>query len=324
MRGMERQELPGTDLTLSPICCGGSSFGSAVSGGDLDRILNLYRDAGGNFVDTAHCYAFWTPHGAGCSECALADYVRRNGKGDLVIATKGGHPGAAGYRCVEHWLSPERVAADIDDSLGRLGVDTIDLFWLHRDETSVPVGDIVEMLNCEVRRGRVRWLGASNWRPARLAAANAYAEAHGLRGFAASQPEWSLANKNKPNPTSDTTNGDATLFLEDPDQAWHRLSRLPVVSYTSTAGGYFATAGQKSKGAFDNPISRGRLERALALAKTMNVTAGQIALAWLLHQDLPVFPIVGTRNPEHLRENLGAAQIRLSPDQVRALTAAEA
>lgn len=323
MIAMERRKLTGTDLDVSPICYGTGWLGSELVGQEADKLINLVRDAGGNFLDTAHCYGFWGERGAGSSERGLADYVRRNGRSDLVIGTKGGHPGATGYRTVEHWLDPGRILADIDDSLGRLEVATIDLFWLHRDELSRPVSEIIETLNREIARGRIRWLGASNWRPSRIAEANAYAQSHGLRGFSASQPEFSLASKNTPNPTAeaDTSNGTATLFLEEADQAWHRRSGLAVVPYTSTAGGYFASGGQKAQGGFDNPVSRQRLAGAQKLAKDLGATAGQVALAWLMHQDFPVFPIVGPRNADHLREDLGAAQVRLSPDQVHFLTA---
>ena len=107
------------------------------------------------------------------------------------------------------------------------------------------------------------------------------------------------------------------LFLEEPDREWHRRTGLPVVPYTSTAGGYFASGGQSAKAAFDNETSRARLDRAGTLAKELGVTPGQVALAWLMHQDFPVFPIVGARNRDHLREDLGAAQVRLTPEQVR-------
>jgi len=322
---MERTQLPRTDLKLSPICCGTGHFGSKLRGMDLDALINAYRDDGGNFFDTAHCYAFWVPEGAGCSERAVADYIRRNGKGDLIVATKGGHPGATGYRTVEHWLSPERIAADIDDSLGRLECETIDFYWLHRDETALPVSEIVEALNREVKRGRIRHLGASNWRPARIEEANAYAAKHRLAGFVASQPEWSLAKKTKPNPDakSDTLGGRANLFLEEPDVAWHRKSKVAVIPYTSTAAGYFASAGERGQGSFDNPVSRKRLEITQKIARELGATPGQVALAWLLHQDFKVFPIIGTHSIEHLRENTAATKLKLTPEQVRSLAASE-
>lgn len=316
---MQREPLPGTDLTLSALCLGTGSFGTGCRGADLDRLLGAYRDAGGNVLDTAHCYAVWLPGGDGASERAIGDYLRRNGRGDLVVATKGGHPFMPGYRRTDAWLSPARIGADIDDSLARLGLDTIDLYWLHRDDTRLAPGEIVETMNAEIRRGRIRFLGASNWSAARIAEANAYAAAHGLRGFAASQPEWNLACKNvAPTDLADTS-GKAMRCLSADDLAWHRASRLPVVPYTANAGGYFASGGTRCHEAYENPTSRARLTRCEALAATLGATPGQVALAWLRHQGFPVFPIIGTTSPEHLREDAAAAALRLSADQAATL-----
>jgi aryl-alcohol dehydrogenase-like predicted oxidoreductase len=315
---MQTRELGQSDLPVSALCYGGAGFGCHRRGADLDALLNAYRDAGGNFIDTAHCYSFWTPAGAGCSECAIGDYVQRNGKGDLVVATKGGHPGVPGYRTVEHWLSPARVAADIDDSLGRLRLDTIDLLWLHRDDTRLGVQEILETLNAEVRRGRIRWFGASNWHSSRIAAANAWAASHGLQGFVANQPEWSLADK-KDRAADVAGTGAEMRFLSDSDRAWHRVSQLPVVCYSATAGGYFADPARHAGGAYDTPLSRARARRAGELAARLGATPGQIALAWLLHQDVPVIPITGTLDAAHLQENLAAVNVSLSPSQLREL-----
>ncbi|OGV72006.1 MAG: hypothetical protein A2269_06985 [Lentisphaerae bacterium RIFOXYA12_FULL_60_10] len=313
---MKRKFLAGTDLELSSICYGTALFGAELRGAALDACIRTYRDAGGNFFDTAHCYAFWLPAGTGSSERALGDYLRRNGKGDLIIGTKGGHPGLPGYRQCDHWLAPGIVAGDIDDSLERLGLVTLDLFWLHRDDTRLSPGEIVETLNREIRRGRIRHVGASNWRPARIAEANAYAAAHGLQGFVASQPQWNLAHRTQANPAPDRDDVNAMLFLEDTDLAWHHQSRLPVIPYSATAGGYFASGGVKSAGVYDNPVSRERLKRVQQLAGELGCHPGQVALAWLMNQELAVFPIIGPCNPDHLREDLGAADICLTPEQV--------
>lgn len=315
---MRRRQLGETDLVVSEICYGAAGFGSLCKGADLDALLKIYRDAGGNFIDTAHCYAFWLPEGSGCSERALGDYLKRNGKGDLVIGTKGGHSSEPAYRTTEAWLSPGRVAADIDDSLGRLGLDTLDFFWLHRDDTRAPVGEVIEMLNAELRRGRIRWFGVSNWHCDRIAAANAYAVAHGLHGFFASQPEWNLAQKNGRSAIDEGLGtGKEMRVLMAKDRAWHRKTFLPVVPYSSAACGYFASRGEKSQAAYENPVSRSRLERTITLAAELGVTPGQVALAWLMNQEFPVFPIIGSLHPEHLREDLAASGLRLSPAQVQ-------
>ena len=215
-------------------------------------------------------------------------------------------------------MSVDTLEGDLSDSLDRLGLDTIDLYWLHRDDPRLPVGEILETLNSQIRRGRIRHIGTSNWRTDRIAEANVYAAAHGLQGFVANEPQWNLAKFNTPNPdpATDTSNGQAVLYLEEPDLAWHLRSRLPIVPYSAAAGGYFATGGMKAKEAYDNPVSRIRLERAQKLAAQMGKTPGQLALAWMLNQGVQVFPIVGPRDPGHLREDLGAADIRLTRDQL--------
>ncbi len=319
---MTRQELPGTDLIVSDFCYGTLNFGGGIDGVDMDKLLGIFRDAGGNFLDTAHCYSFWLPGGTGCSERALGDYLRRNGKGDLIIGTKGGHPTIEGYRTEDHWLGQACIEADIDESLERLGLDTIDVYWLHRDDPRVPAGEVIDTLNREVTRGRIRWLGASNWHPLRIEEANAYATEHGLRGFSASQPQFSLAHRNIPNPPypGDDTDPCAMVFLDDEHQQWHARVKMPVIPFSPTAGGYFASNGERRKEAYDNPISRERLRRAQALAEEVDATSGQVALAWLMHQPYPVFPILGSCDPQHLQDGLDAASLNLSREQIDGLT----
>jgi aryl-alcohol dehydrogenase-like predicted oxidoreductase len=309
---MRRTVIPQTDLEVSALCYGTAGLGSAIRGDDVDALLGAFREEGGNFVDTAHCYAFWTPQGDGCSERAIADYVRRNGKGDLVICTKGGHPGWPPYRKTESWLAPYRVQADIDDSLGRLDLEAIDLYLLHRDDTRWTVEEVVEMLNAEVRRGRIRHIGASNWTFGRLEAANLYAERKGLQGFVLSQIEWSLAHKEPPEPLP---HGAQTVYAGPEELAFHERTGLPAMAFTATARGYFAP-GTEKRPDFDNPTSQARLARARSLASELGATANQVALAWLTSHDFPVFPITGTGKVEHLREAAAATDLTLTRAQV--------
>lgn len=307
---MRQSQLPHSELTVSALCYGAASFGTGVQGAAMDRLFGLFREAGGNFFDTAHCYCFWIDGGLGVSERALGDCLRRHGgRDEVVIATKGGHPAVGtAYPRPDDYLAPRVIAGDIDDSLARLGVTAIDLYFLHRDDPRLPAGEIIETLNAEIKRGGIRYLGASNWTAARLAAANAYAAAHGLHGFVASQPQWNLAAPNLP--LADLT----MRFLTAEDRQWHAESGLPVTPYSSTACGYFATGGQA--GGFDNPTSRARLARAQQLAAELGSTPNQVALAYLLHQPFPVHPILGTTNPDHLADALCAPALSLTREQV--------
>ena len=261
------------------------------------------------FFDTAHCYSFWLPGGNGQSEIGIGDYLRRRGLTDKVtVASKGGHISAPGYRTVEYHLSPARIGADIDDSLGRLGCSHVELYYLHRDDERVPVGEIMDALGDEIKRGRLKYLGASNWTPARIEAANAYARDNGLMGFTISQPRWSLAR---------AQSGDATLVDADDEIGWYRANNFPLAVYSPTAHGFFDGHTTES---YRSPGNAARRERAEQLARKHDATPGQIALAYLLNQVFPVFPIIGTSKVARLREALGADAIKLTPDELAFLT----
>ena len=309
---MKRLRIAGTDLKLACLCQSAAPFGTAVRGADMDRLYEAYRSAGGNFFDTAHCYCFWLKDGNGASERALGDCLRRHGdRSQVIIGTKGGNPAVPPqYPHPAAYLAPEAIAVDVQESLERLGVDQIDLYYLHRDDPRVPVGEIMDTLNAEVKRGRLRYLGASNWSTTRIAAANAYAAERGQPGFVVSQPQWNLA---QPNPGGDPT----MQFVSAEDEAWHTRHQLPVVAYSPTACGYFACQGDLAGRQFDNPISRVRHQRARQLAAELGVTPNQIALAWLLAQPFPVIPILGTTKLDHQADALASTTVQLTAEQVR-------
>lgn len=310
---MDYLRLPGTELAVFPLCYGAAAFGTSMRGDEMDRLFQQYRATGGNFFDTAHCYAFWMPDGLGASERALGDCLRRfGGRKEMVIASKGGHHGVPpDYPRPDDFLALEVLSADITDSLERLRIETIDLYWLHRDDERRDVGSIIEALNAEIVRGRIRYPGASNWSTARIAAANAYAAAHGLQGFVASQPQWSLAV-----PVLYAEGNPPMRFLTPEDHAWHVASGLPVIPFSSTARGYFA-AGGREDAALNTPATRARLARVQQLAPQLGCTPNQLALAYLRHQPFPVIPILGTSNPAHLADALGTLRVTLTAEQVR-------
>ncbi|NQT18182.1 MAG: aldo/keto reductase [Planctomycetes bacterium] len=314
---MKQNRLQNTDLSVSDFCYGVMHLGTHVRGDDMFRLYERFREAGGNFFDTAHVYADWLHQGAGVSETSLGACMRHFGdREEVVILTKGGLPACGDfYRRPDDCLAPEVIASDITESLERLQIDTLDIFMLHRDDPRHPVGEIIETLNAEIARGRARYLGASNWSTARIVEANAYAISKGLQGFVIRSPQWNLAQQNHP-PV--LPNGDydyAIVPLSDDDVAWHRECRLPVMPWTPTAYGYFAGSLSVNARSFDNPISSQRRERARQLAEKLGCAPIQIALAYLRAHDFPVFPILGTMNLDHLSESLDAARLSLTPEQ---------
>lgn len=306
---MTHEPIPNTTLTVSRLCLGLGDLGTRLTGAPATSLLAAFLAAGGNFVDTAHCYGFWGAGGIGASERELGRVIRElDCRAELVIATKGGHPAAdPDYPRPDGYLSPEVLASDIAESRERLGVEAIDLYLLHRDDTRVPAGEIIDALNTHIATGEIRYLGASNWSTDRIAAANAYAAAHGLRGFAVSQIQFSLATPDWP-VTDDPTMRRMTAEIA----AWHTQTSLPVMAYSASTGGFFAGR----DGGYATSENLARRERARSLAGELGVTPAQIALAYLLNQPFPVIPIIGTLDEAHLAESLAAASIPLTPEQV--------
>src|SRR5690242_14728387 len=115
---LKRFSIPHSDLMVSAMCLGCTAFGTGLPESTTERLYAAFRESGGNCFDTAHCYCFWLPGGAGASERALGECVRRHhDEKNVLVISKGGHPSAApGYVRSEHYLSPEVLDSDIAES----------------------------------------------------------------------------------------------------------------------------------------------------------------------------------------------------------------
>ena len=312
------------DAPASPLCLGTGSFGSDVSNNDSFRVLDAFVEAGGTFVDTAHIYAAWREGGWGASERTLGEWMRAHGnRREVVLGTKGGHPpmdrldvGRCSQECLEQ---------DLSESLERLGVDYVDVYWLHRDDLSREAGAIIETLAGFVGDGRIRSYGASNWTVPRIVEANAYAAAHHLPLFAASQIGYSLAER-----PADRVPVPGMTYMDAETHAWHVGAGMTLAAYTPQAQGYFGEAnvrwaasgfvGEAPKGApYDTRENRMRLTAAAAVAGERGLTANQIALAYLHHQTFAVYPIIGTASVERVREAMEATHVSLTGDDLARL-----
>jgi aryl-alcohol dehydrogenase-like predicted oxidoreductase len=306
--------IPNTSLRVSRIALGTVPWGTELPAADARRIYEQYRAAGGNVIDTAHIYAAWLPNGNGAAERTLGEVLRGTGdRRQVIVISKGGHSPEPFYPRPDHYLTPETIRQDITESLERTGLDLFDLYFLHRDDARVPVGELVDAMNAEVEAGRIRYFGASNWRVERIEEANAYAANHedGRMGFVASQPQFSLAVPNAP-----MTADPSLRYLTPDDIGWHTRTGFPAFCYSPTARGFFATNGNKHGEEYDNPTTRQRLHRLQQLAVKLRATPNQLALAYVLNQFFPTIAILGTTNPSHLAESLGAVDVALSPAQV--------
>ncbi|MGE0813588.1 MAG: aldo/keto reductase [Vicinamibacterales bacterium] len=271
------------------------------------EVFDAAVDAGYTVFDTARHYAG--------SEDVLGAWLRQRGLRDrVVLITKGGHPGPAG----EPRLSAAEIAADLEASRRRLGVDCLDLYLLHRDDEGTAVEPILDALHAHVTRGHVRRFGVSNWRQARVEAAQAAAAARGLHGVTASSLQLSLADwVRTPWPGTRSVSGAAG----EAERAWYRAQPLWFLAYSSLAMGFFSDARSADAAdrpptlaaqTFDSPSNRERRARVRQLAGARGVSAGQVALAWVLHELPRALAVVGSRQPAAVADAAGACGVSLS------------
>ena len=255
---LKKVNLPGTDLQVSQLCYGTNMLGTAIDQPGANAILDRFTALGGNFLDTARSYGDWIPDApAGASERAIGAWLKGKNRDDVVIATKGAQVDmrSGDYR---NRVTPEDIASDLAESLDHLGIDTIDLYWLHADNPQAPVGPIMDALFAHQDAGKIRYIGASNWTPERIREANAYAASKGRQGFVASQTFWGLA---APEREASTAQG-YQLYYEDGYQDIH-AEGVTMIPYSAQSGGYFtklAAGGEAAlpdflKARYANPVN---------------------------------------------------------------------
>jgi aryl-alcohol dehydrogenase-like predicted oxidoreductase len=319
---MKTRPIPHSNLTASVLCLGTAEFGSAVDESSSEKLIDTYLDAGGNVLDTAEIYAAWLPNGEHRSETFLGQWLRtRKNRDQLIISTKGAHPRLASMD--KPRMSKSVVEADLDSSLQRLGIDHVDIYWLHRDDPGTPVEEVMLMLEDFRKSGKIRYSGLSNWTQPRAEAARAAAEKLGLEGFIGIQNQWSLAK-------ADASKGDKTWAYTDESYGqWHAHHNIAAFPYTPQANGYFrrlendtlAKASELVKGLFDSPQNRDRFKRIKTLQSSTGLSVGAIVLGYLVNQPFPAFPIVGPKTTADLLDSVEAAKATLSLEDLAFLTA---
>ena len=277
-----------------------------------DTLLDEVVAEGVTTLDTARKYDG--------SEAAIGAWMsRRNNRDDLVILSKAAHPDDRGPR-----VTPEAIRTDLALSLADLRTDRIDLYLLHRDDESMPVGPLVETLNELHGSGAIGAFGGSNWTHRRLAEANAYAAEHGLIGFTVSSPNFGLAEQ-----VEDPWGG-GCVTISGPQGAeareWYRATGIPAIAWSSLGRGLFSGRVRSSEPeaastvmdefgmlGYAYPANFRRLARLEELAAAKGVTVPQLALAWVLTAPFETFAVVSAGTGARVRNNVAALDIALTP-----------
>ncbi len=309
-----RKQAFGKDQ-VSVIGMGTAEFGGKRPESLGRDIMDAYLALGGNFIDTARVYGdFVTPRNGESEKIVGRWMADRKNRDQIFLSTKGGHPPLTDLR--RSRLSREEVRNDMADSLEALQTDHVDIYWLHRDDPSRPVGEIMETLQSLLEDGATRMTGVSNWRPARIREANACAAAHGLTPLTGNQPQFSLA-------VQKFFLDDTTLGMDAETWRMHEETGMLCCCFSSQAHGYFTRLEQGGEQAltenirreFDCPENREIFRRMLTVQKETGLSVGSIALAYLTCQPFPTFALVGASRLEHVEALREAGEAALTAEQ---------
>lgn len=323
-RILKKIALPKTQLSVSQLCLGTNQFGTALSAEQAAAILQVFSDAGGNFIDTAHAYGDWIPSAPrAASEHVIGDWLQGR-RGDYVLATKGCE---FDYRAGDYALrvTPELLERDLQGSLAALRTDYIDLYWLHRDNPAQPVQAIVDALIGHQSAGRIRYFGCSNWSVARIEEAQRYAASLGHEGFVACQPMWGLAEPDREAMQTYAPGG----FYEDGYRALHAAG-LSMIPYSGQSRGFFSKVaaggrdvlGQDVAALYYHPRNLNKVAAIEALAVRHGVGINDIVLAYLLSQPHTTVPIIGCSRLSQLQESINACALHLDAQELAQLVQA--
>ncbi|WLT11078.1 aldo/keto reductase [Bifidobacterium asteroides] len=304
-------KLRGIDAEIFPLVLGGNTFGWTSDESESDQVLDAYTQAGGNLIDTADVYSAWAPgHSGGESEIVLGRWLAKNGNRDKVlVATKvSQHPQYSG-------LSAKNIEAAADASLLRLGLDVIDLYYAHYDDSSTPLEETAAAFDKLVKEGKVRAIGLSNYTPDRIREWFSIARKEGLTLPVALEPQYNLVYR------KDYENG-LMPVAKDED--------LAVFPYFSLASGFLTgkyrtmddLKGKQREGMVKDFFTQEGLDVVAAMdgiAKAHGVELATVALAWLNHRPGIAAPIASARTPEQLPALLAAAHLELSDQDIQTL-----
>lgn len=311
----QKRQLGRSGIFITPLMLGGNVFGWTADEKASFAILDAFVDSGGDAIDTADVYSAWVAgHEGGESERVIGAWLKQSGKRDKVmIGTK------VGMWPKQLGIKRDNIIAACEGSLRRLGVETIDLYWLHRDDEATAADEYISALDELVKAGKVRAVGASNFKPDRFAQGLAESARSGNARFDAQQPEYNLMSRET----------EAELM---PLCAREQVSLLP---YYGLASGYltgkYRSAADKAKsprGGRMDKYMEGKGPAVLAaldeIGARHDASPAQIALAWIMAKPAIAAPIASATSVAQLTELMGALRVALSVDDVAALDRASA
>ena len=312
---MKNVLLGNTGVEVSALCLGTMYFGSLTDETTSFGILDRYAEAGGAFLDTANIYAGWVPGFVGGeSETLLGRWLKaRHNRSGLFIATKVGgilHRGHEPLPGSQSGLRVAQIEAECEKSLRRLGIDVIDLYYGHMDDRSTPWEETLEAFTRLIRKGKVRFIGASNIAAWRLAQARCTSTANHWDSYCCVQQRFSYLRPRI------GANFAPQVAADDDLLDYCRSDGVTLLAYSPLLGGAYSGPNRHLPEPYISAQSVNCLTVLDEIATEHNATTHQIVLAWLSQNAPRAIPVIGVENAHQLRENLWSSEIVLSTSQL--------
>ncbi len=311
---MEYRNLGRTGLKVSVLCMGTMQFGWTASESDSYEVLNRSYEAGINFLDTADVYSRWVAgNPGGVAETILGNWIKKFqiSRHQVVIATK--VRGKMGDGPNDEGLSRVHILHAVEESLRRLQTDYIDLYQTHWYDAETPIEETLSALDDLVRQGKVRYIGCSNYPTWRLMQALWASDRLGLARYDCLQPHYNLVHRAE--------------FEQELAEVCQTYG-LGVIPYSPLAGGFLSgkyrreqteVGSQRHVARYFTDQGWAVLDALSEIAAARSATTSQIALGWMLSLPGITSPIIGPRSLDQLTDNLAAADIRLTAEEMNRL-----
>ncbi len=310
-------KLNGTDINVSKVALGTALFGKTIDREMSFLLMDKFFENGGNLIDTANVYANWLPGEKSASEKTIGRWMsERKNRDKVIISTKGAHP-VSGLEHIPR-VSKECILADVDDSLKNLGTDYIDIYFLHRDDESKTIAEIMDTLGSIAKTGKIRSIGLSNWKPKRLREAADYAKGHNIMPVTSSQVHFGIAY---PNPDGiDPT----TEFVDKAEFDFYSENEFNLFSFSSQSGGYFFCTDENGRPlqnrSYDNEKSRQKFDLVMQMTEKYNCSVAEIIIASLCaNKAFNTIPIIGCANEEQLKSSMAGLSVQMEDGDVKNL-----
>lgn len=313
---MKKLALGNTGVEVSALCLGAMYFGSRNDRDLSYAMLDQYVDAGGMFIDTANIYAHWVSGlRGGESETLLGEWMReRRNRGQMFIASKVGFQ----YPGVERGLTARQIEDECDKSLRRMGIDTIDLYYAHVDDRNTPLEESLEAFNRLIQAGKVRFIGASNYLAWRLEKARWVSQINGWAQYCCIQQRYTYL---RPKPGASF---DPQVAANDELLDCCRENNITILAYSALLAGAYTRDDRQLSEQYLGMDSDVRMKALKDIAAEVGVTPNQIILAWMLHSDPVVLPLIAASTREQMQENLDVLDVQLTQEQMKRLNDAGA